>query len=127
MLPSVRDNDTVLVDPIDFDALRVGDVVLFMAPGEKLMLHRLIANHETQGETIYTMQGDAALHCTEEVLASALLGRATACERNEKTFRLDEGIHRVLGLVRVKFRALRRASHFLTRLPNKLARRLQPS
>ncbi len=71
MSPFIRDNETVIIEPLN-DTLRIGDVVLFGSEGNQLILHRIV---KKKGDG-YVTRGDATCHPDGTVPHSAVLGRA---------------------------------------------------
>ena len=59
MEPHINQGDVVLVGPIDANAVKVGDIVLYQMPNKQKVLHRVIAITRTdQGTREFTFKGD---------------------------------------------------------------------
>jgi len=85
MYPALRNGERVLVSPIAYDELVVGDLIVFH-DGQGLLCHRLIrkANHRL------TMKGDTNLWADPPVVWSQALGRVTSTvEHDLQLRRLD--------------------------------------
>ena len=79
MLPFLRPGDTVIVDPVEPDSLRQGDLIV-VRRGEtmaNLVTHRLVA----LGNGVWYTKGDNAGHLDPPVYAEAIVGRVVALER----------------------------------------------
>jgi hypothetical protein len=84
MLPFVRDGDVALVTPIVPASIAIGDIVCYETTPGRLLLHRVIRR---DGER-FAMKGDA-LHYTEVVERTQLLGKVVGLERRGRLKRLD--------------------------------------
>lgn len=86
MHPTIRENEAVVVEPIDLPDLSVGDIVLCRC-GEKITAHRLVwidaetASARPEGRPIFTLRGDACNACDTPVAADQILGKVVAVER----------------------------------------------
>lgn len=87
MEPSIRSGDLLTVDPIDAQALRPGDVVLYQSErGPRV--HRMVG----QVGATFRLQGDAPGCLVEEVPVAEVLGRVALVERGGRPIRLDRGM-----------------------------------
>jgi hypothetical protein len=89
MHPTIRENETLIVEPASIAALSVGDIVLFRS-GEKLTAHRLIGiDREPAGSSrsaeeyrpTFITRGDACSVCDSPAGPEHLLGKVVAVER----------------------------------------------
>lgn len=89
MHPTIRENETVIVEPVSAPALAVGDIALFRS-GEKLTAHRLIGiDPEPAGAAgpaaacrlRFITRGDACSACDPPAGPEHLLGKVVAVER----------------------------------------------
>lgn len=71
MSPFIRDNETVIIEPLT-RTLRTGDIILFEAESRQLLLHRIVKKKRDG----YVTRGDATCHEDCPVPHSAVLGRA---------------------------------------------------
>ena len=94
MHPTIRENETLIVEPASIEALAVGDIVLSRS-GEKLTAHRLIGiDHEPAGASRpaaerrprFITRGDACSVCDPPEGAEHLLGKVVAVERRGRRF-----------------------------------------
>lgn len=92
MLPFVRDGDVAVIRSAEVGEIAVGDVVLYEAAPEQLVLHR-VARRE--GNALIA-RGDALPDC-EAVDPARVLGRLVALERNGRARRLDTRGARLRG------------------------------
>src|SRR5579863_8072793 len=74
MLPTVWPGDTLLVDHIDPDQVREGDVVLVGRDG-RLSAHRVVSRPQSSGNAHWITQGDAMPVPDRPVTEGELLGR----------------------------------------------------
>jgi hypothetical protein len=112
MNPTVRDGETVQVQPIRPAHLRPGAILLYPHNG-RLVLHRLVRIDRGTGRCLLT--GDATLSGTESVSANTVEGVAQWVQRGGKVLRLDSRRARLLGRTRFALRPLRRLAAALWR------------
>jgi ribosomal protein S18 acetylase RimI-like enzyme len=93
MLPFIRDNDTVELEPINRSPV-LGDVVLALGPDGQYLLHRIVG---IKGDG-YFLRGDAQRHCEGPFLQSDLLGRITSSVRDGNARAHDRGVWRLAGI-----------------------------
>jgi len=74
MLPTVWPEDTLVVERITSDRVRVGDIVL-VGRGGRLCAHRLASKAESSGKAFWITQGDAMPAPDRPVSEDELLGR----------------------------------------------------
>jgi signal peptidase I len=98
MRPLIRDGDFILVSPVENSTIKTGDVVLYSATGNKVMVHRLIGKYKRKGRTEVLIKGDATLSPPEKMDIQNVLGKVVAIERNGRKKRLDTKLHRLIGL-----------------------------
>ena len=76
MAPLLRPGDRVTVQPVQPDALRLGDMIVVRHPSD-LITHRLVAVDEQGWHT----KGDNCHRADEPVAVQAIVGRVVAIER----------------------------------------------
>jgi hypothetical protein len=99
MYPTIMANETILVEPIDPGAVRMGDILLYRTNG-RLIAHRVVrinmpagnsnssnSNFDTPSSALsfqpsFTFRGDACPSCDAPVTADQILGKVVAIERN---------------------------------------------
>jgi signal peptidase len=92
MRPFLDDGDVVSIAPVHPERIRVGDVLCFERPSDRLVLHRVVERHAARLVT----RGDA-LAWVEPVASEHVLGKLTAVERRG---RLERIVTRLVGLLR---------------------------
>jgi signal peptidase I len=101
MLPFLRDNDVVELEPASVP--RLGDMVLVQtaAPGaaERYVLHRVA---RMDGAAFF-IRGDAQPHCEGPFTSDAVLGRVTTAWHNGRPRVLDRGVWRLAGLMWMRY------------------------
>lgn len=76
MLPTVWPGETLVVEHLTQDQVRIGDVVLIRREG-RLCAHRVIASPSDPKNPQWTTQGDALPFADRPVSGNELLGRVT--------------------------------------------------
>ncbi|MGD0567628.1 MAG: S24/S26 family peptidase [Candidatus Sulfotelmatobacter sp.] len=74
MLPTVWPGDTLVVERVGHDEVRIGEIVL-VGRNDGLCAHRVIFRPEASGTACCITQGDAMPATDQPVLKSELLGR----------------------------------------------------
>jgi signal peptidase I len=100
MLPSVRPGDTLVVEGVSPDQIRVGDIALVGRNGT-LCAHRVVSLPGA-GNRFWITQGDAMPRPDQPVLDGDLLGRVTEFVRSGKSLAVPKklrGIERLLGQI----------------------------
>lgn len=104
MWPLLRDGDRLTVAPVR-EAVRRGDVVVFVDAGGCCKAHRVLGRSGCGEGTFYRVRGDAEAGPGETVEEARVIGVAVAVERNGRSFRLDTVVARVTALARVALAA----------------------
>lgn len=105
MHPTIRDGETVVVQPLPSSAIRCGTVILYQIHG-RLTLHRYVFNAKrTNG--VFAV-GDASVKGGDWVPTADILGVAACVRRDGRVRRLDTRRARWTGLIRYALRPLRR-------------------
>ena len=94
MAPFIRDGDTLTVAPVEAAALRVGDVVLYRADGDRLAAHRVVARRLEGDRRRWVTRGDAAKGPGDVVAAEQVLGRVVRVQRGDWYLDLDHRLQR---------------------------------
>lgn len=93
MFPSIRDNDTVTVSPLNGCASYMGLPVAFINPHNgKLVIHRVIQQHQDR----VVIKGDSILSIDGFILRKNILGVVTKLERNNRCVRFSIVCQRTL-------------------------------
>jgi hypothetical protein len=90
MHPTIRQNEVVVVAPIEPVCLALGDIVLSRC-GEKMTAHRLVQidvedlsdviDEQAQGRAMMVLRGDACNVCDPPIPESQIVGKVVAVER----------------------------------------------
>ena len=96
MRPLIPANNRVLVERIGPDQIRFGDIALFRSD-KRLVIHRVLGKRREQGELIFLQKGDYNAEA-DFILASAILGRVWAVERNGREVYLLSGRWRAIQI-----------------------------
>jgi signal peptidase I len=116
MLPLIRSNDYLHVEPADAEGIVRGDVVLAAAE-RGLTAHRVVhITRAASGELVLTTRGDNVPQCDPLVPASRLLGRVKHAERDGRAIHVGGDGRLMLFVRRLTARAAisaRRAVAFL--------------
>jgi len=83
MLPAVWPGDTLLVECVRPNDIKVGDIAL-VGRDQRLCAHRVVLLPERSGNRFWTTQGDAMPRPDRPVIESELLGRVTKLIRSGK-------------------------------------------
>jgi signal peptidase I len=103
MHPTIYDGDIITVEPVQTDAVRVGDILLYRT-GENVIAHRVIAirNRDplTQSaglnpQCLFFLRGDASRFSDEPVRPESILGKVISIDRNDFCMDLYSWKHKV--------------------------------
>jgi signal peptidase I len=98
MLPTVWPGDTLVVERVSPDQIRIGDVVVIARDG-KLCEHRVVSIPEEAGNRRWITRGDALPVPDRPVLESELLGRASYLIRAGKLIAVPAELNVVEQLI----------------------------
>jgi len=101
MRPFVRDGDFIVVSPIENYSIKTGDVVFYLTPENKVIVHRVIKKYKKDKDNRITIfiKGDATFSSPEKVEMQNVLGKVIAVERNGRKKRLDTKFYKIKGLL----------------------------
>jgi len=118
MLPTIRDGDTLLVEPVQPESIRCGDVLVAEYPSA-IRAHRVVTLPAAGGRA-FVMRGDALPLPDAPISPERILGRVAGVER--------DGRRRPIRGSLVQFRVFLRRTLVLIRshLPGRLARMVTP-
>ena len=130
MWPAILDGDVLLVEPIEPDAIKMGDIILYQAD-ERIIAHRVIHIEKVESQNspfaclpchsstanagqkraplkhyAFILRGDASYSDDEPVYPDQILGKIVAVERH----------HRCLNPYRLKHKLVCRARVWGSRL-----------
>jgi signal peptidase I len=98
MLPTVWPGDTLVVERVSQDEVRIGDVVLVGREG-RLCAHRVVSQAEDHGNPRWITQGDAMPAPDRPVMENELLGRVAYLIRAGKLVAVPAGLSTVQSLI----------------------------
>ncbi len=96
MSPLVRANDRVLIERVEPERVRFGDVIFFRSSGQ-WVIHRVVGKQRHRGNLAFLEKGDLN-PSSGLVSAEHVLGRVSAVQRNGRTLNLLSGRGRALQL-----------------------------
>jgi hypothetical protein len=107
MLPTIRDGDTLIVEPAAIGQVRVGDIVLYKS-GTALIAHRVesIARKSSAAASL-RLRGDASESPDAPVLREQVIGRVVAVERGGRRIGLNDSPWGLIGRVRRRISRLK--------------------
>jgi signal peptidase I len=99
MRPYIRSGDFVIVSSVDPSAVKIGEIVFYIAEHNSVMVHRIIGWRRKNGVRHAFIKGDACFGPPDKVSVQNILGRVVSIERNGRKKRLDTVCQRLLGLI----------------------------
>ena len=107
MSPVLCAGDTVYIEPVKANELRVGDIAAFETPGG-MMIHRIVRCKQTQDRIRLLQMSDVELH-PSWVEEQAVAGRVVKVQRRTRQADLRHPIARWSGMVtaRIRYRLYR--------------------
>jgi signal peptidase I len=101
MRPFIRDEDFLVVSPIENSSIKTGDVVFCITTENKVIVHRVIKKYKKDKDNRITMliKGDATFSSPEKVEMQNVLGKVVEVERNGQKKRLDTKFYQIKGLL----------------------------
>jgi signal peptidase I len=98
MLPSVLPGDTLMVERVSGDQVRIGDVVLVGREG-RLCAHRVVSRSENTENPLWITQGDAMVAPDRPVNENELLGRVSYVIRAGKLIAVPVELSKIQQLM----------------------------
>ena len=93
MQPLIKDGDYLTVRPVNH--LKIGDIVLYSSPPDKLIVHRI---NKIRGGFIIT-KGDSVFWQDSPVRREDILGKVIIIERRNRRIDLEKGIWKWINLI----------------------------
>ena len=87
MHPTIRDGETITVEPIAPEKIRRGDIVLYRSR-DGVIAHRVVRIERRGAALVFTPRGDAMPACDAPITAAEILGRVVAVERSQRRVEL---------------------------------------
>lgn len=113
MSPFVRDRDVITVAPLRGEAIRRGDIALFLHPdGDRVVVHRVVGVEA--GACL--IRGDSASAPDGLIPTRRVLGRVSTVERNGRRLRLGQGPEKYVIALLSRTGALAPLVRFASRL-----------
>ncbi len=106
MLPTIKDGDILTIQPIKNNRIRVGDVVLCSARGERAVVHRVVAKHSAKRGFMYLIKGDHVRSPDGWLAGSHIFGSLIKLERDGLAINMKSPrfiLHQSIALLRSKW------------------------
>jgi signal peptidase len=108
MYPTIRDGETVTVEPVCASEVRRGDILLYQTTS-RVIAHRVVEIVGAQNSArVFTLRGDSLRSCDAPVRAEQVLGRVVSVERKGREINLKAGRSGIHGSMMVRAVRLRR-------------------
>lgn len=107
MHPLVRNDDILMVNPVNPQDIRLADAVMFTNDFGRAVLHRVIRKKHQDGIWFFWLQGDQAHSIDGIIPQEQILGKLTRLERDNYSINTNEPIFRLLSVlvvIRARFR-----------------------
>lgn len=96
--------DQVIVEHVDKDDLRIGDIILFRVSEERYILHRITC----LGDAFFQTTGDGNLFRDMKMPYDCILAKAGKIIRKEKTIDCSNGAWKILSWIWMKLFPIRK-------------------
>jgi signal peptidase I len=104
MVPSIRDGEYVLIEPVDFSKIRKGDILFCRNNDDKLVAHTVIQVNFQEDKEKVLLKGDNSFHSDGWLSSSQILGKLTQVERRGRIYQLESRLYRIkMNLLRQPF------------------------
>ena len=87
MHPTIRDGETIIVEPIAPGKIQRGDIVLYRLRNG-VVAHRVVRIERRGAALVFTPRGDAMPACDAPIAAAEILGRVVAVQREHRCIKL---------------------------------------
>lgn len=102
MHPFIRDGSTLLVEPINMDKVRLGDIVLYQTGVSRIVAHQVIRKIPQGNRMTLLTKGGSCPAFNQPVHLEDLLGKVIRIERNGRPIRSDTAFTRLVNLLWTK-------------------------
>jgi signal peptidase I len=102
MQPLVRDGDLLLVEPVDANQLRVGDVVFCITHPGHILVHRVVRRFTGREGSSFLVQGDNVTSPDGLIPQAQVYGRVAGIERAGMCIFMNRPAMRLLGWLAVQ-------------------------
>ena len=80
--PTIKEGETITVEPIAPEAVKKGDIILYRTPGG-VVAHRVVGiERKTSAHHLFLLRGDAATTCDAPVAPDQVLGKVISVMRD---------------------------------------------
>lgn len=85
MQPTIKEGETITVEPIAPEAVKRGDIILYRTPGG-VVAHRVVGiQRKMSAHHLFFLRGDAAAMCDAPVASDQVLGKVISVERDGRS------------------------------------------
>ncbi len=105
MLPFVKDNDIIVVAPIENNNIKKGDIVFYQGKKESPVAHRVISL--TADNEFIFVRGDGYIGGAEKIPIKKVTGIVCEIERNNKTINRKKTSYKLMVWCWTKIQAMR--------------------
>ena len=105
MLPFVKNNDIIVVSPIESNNIKKGDIIFYQGKGGSPIAHRVISL--TAGNEFIFVRGDGYIGGTEKIPVEKVTGIVCKIERNNKTIEQRKTSYRFMVWCWTKIQTIR--------------------
>lgn len=107
MHPTIRDGETVTVEPVCAESVRRGDILLYRNES-RVIAHRVVGIRSAENSgLIFTLRGDSLAACDAPIGAEQILGRIVSVERAGREIKLGGRRSRIHSFLVVRWVRLR--------------------
>jgi signal peptidase I len=103
MMPLLRTGDEVLIQSVNPNNIRPGDIIVFKDP-DKLIVHRVIRRYDS-GSPTFLQKGDSTT-AAEIIRSEDIIGKVIAVRKGSKIICLNDGIWKVVNHILTLFSSL---------------------
>jgi signal peptidase len=91
MTPTIRENETITVDPVSASSVRKGDIILY-SNGTGVIAHRVVDIEKKEASPpphLFILRGDASITDDKPVAPAQVLGKVVSVERGGRNIALS--------------------------------------
>lgn len=101
MRPLIRDGDTLLVEPVGVDGVKVSTMVLCSIRPGKLVVHRVVRRVSALDGNYFLVQGDQSDNSDGWIHQAQVYGSVTEIERFDEKIRVNQPLFKFLSWMAV--------------------------
>jgi signal peptidase len=90
MTPTIREDETITIDPVSASTVRKGDIILY-SNGTGVIAHRIVRiekNDASLAPNLFILRGDASITDDKPVTPGQVLGKVVSVERGGRSIAL---------------------------------------